>query len=239
MIFVRNKPVARVFTGLITFGCGPTARVALVSVSELSPYPGRAAIEQLAPVYACVIGVCLPLAAYAAWWSSMEFVAIRQELQARPARWCTSWGRPKLADRAAEWGSVSSCSSSAALAIKTPCTHRCRRSQEKHIRQRVCAAAFGRNSCLGYCSSSSSSVCCVRLSVLALLRADGRSHQEPTVDPSKSQRSIPPRADGRSRQLVSEQGSSGSRCRCRRRDGVRWRQWRRGHRAMCRPVRGC
>jgi hypothetical protein len=63
----------------------------------------------------------------------------------------------------------------------------------------VCAAAFGRNSCLGYCSSSSS-ICCVRLSVRALLRADGRSHQEPTVDPSKSRRSIPARADGRSQQ---------------------------------------
>jgi hypothetical protein len=82
-------------------------------------------------------------------------------------------GRPKLADRAAEWGSASSCSRSAALAIKTPCTHRCRRGQEKYIRQHVCAAAFGCNSCLGYCSSSSSSVCCVRLSVRALLRADG------------------------------------------------------------------
>jgi hypothetical protein len=70
------------------------------------------------------------------------------------------------------------------LAIKTPCTHRCRRGEEKYIRQRVCAAAFGCNSCLGYCSSSSSSVCCVRLSVRALLRADGRSHQEPTVDPN-------------------------------------------------------
>jgi hypothetical protein len=32
-----------------------------------SPCPGRAAIEQLAPVYACVMGVCLQLAAYAAW----------------------------------------------------------------------------------------------------------------------------------------------------------------------------
>jgi hypothetical protein len=130
----------------------------------------------------------------------MESVAIRRELQARPARWCASWGRPKLADRAAEWDSVSSCLRSAALAIKTPCTHRCRGGQEKYIRQRVCAAAFGRNSCLGYCSSSSSSVCCVRLSVRALLRADGRSHQEPMVDPSKSRRSIPPRADGRSQQ---------------------------------------
>jgi hypothetical protein len=169
-----------------------------VSVSELSPCPGRAAIEQLAPVYACVMGVCLQLVAYAAWWSCMESVAIRWELQARPARWCASWGRPKLADRATEWGSVSSCSRSAALAIKTPCTHRCRRGEEKHIRQRVCAAAFGRNSCLGYCSSASSSVCCVRLSVRALLRADGRSHQEPTVDPTKSRRSIPARADGRS-----------------------------------------
>jgi hypothetical protein len=90
-------------------------------------------------------------------------------------------------------GSVSSCSRSTALAIKTPCTHRCRRGQEKYIRQRVCAAVFGRNSCLGYYSSSSSSVCCVRLSVRALLRADGRSHQEPTVDPTKSRRSIPAR----------------------------------------------
>jgi hypothetical protein len=137
----------------------------------------------------------------------MKSVAIRRELQARPARWCASWGRPKLTDRAAEWGSVSSCSRSTALAIKTPCTHRCVRGQEKYIRQCVCAAAFGRNSCLGYCSSSSSSVCCVRLSVRALLssksrrsiparaddraRADGRSQQEPTVDPSKSRRSIP------------------------------------------------
>jgi hypothetical protein len=201
-VIVRNKPVARASTGLITFGHGPAVRVALVSVSELSPCPGRVAIEQLAPVYACVMGVCLQLAAYAAWWSCMESAAIRRELQARPARWCASWGRPKLADRAAEWGSVSSCSRSAALAIKTPCTHRCRRSEEKHIRQRVCAAAFGRNSCLGYCLSSSSSVCCVRLSVQALLRADGRSQQELTVDPSKSRRSsksrwsIPARADG-------------------------------------------
>jgi hypothetical protein len=56
---VRNKPVTRASTGLITFGHGPAARVALVSVSELSPCPGRAAIEQLAPVYACVMGVCL------------------------------------------------------------------------------------------------------------------------------------------------------------------------------------
>jgi hypothetical protein len=104
---------------------------------------------------------------------------------------CASWERPKLADRAAEWGSVSSCSRSAAWAIKTPCTHRCWRGQEKYIRQRVCAAAFGRNSCLSYCSSSSSSVCCVRLSVRALLRADGRSQQESTVDPSKNRRSIP------------------------------------------------
>jgi hypothetical protein len=55
----------------------------------------------------------------------------------------------------------------------------------------VCAAAFGRNFCLGYCSSSSSSVCCVRLSVQALLRADGRSQQEPTIDPNKSRRSTP------------------------------------------------
>jgi hypothetical protein len=189
MVYVRNKPVARASTDLITFRHGPAARVAVVSVSELSPCPGHAAIEQLAPVYACVMGVCLQLATYAAWWSCMEFVAIRWELQARPAHWCASWGRPKLADRAAEWGSVSSCSRSTALAIKTPCTHRCRRGQEKHIRQRVCAATFGRNSCLGYCSSSS--ICCVRLSVRALLRADGRSHQEPTVNPSKSRRSIP------------------------------------------------
>jgi hypothetical protein len=137
--------------------------------------------------------VCLQLAAYAAWWSCMESVAIRRELQARPARWCASWGRPKLADRAAEWGSVSSCSRSAALAIKTLCTHRCRRGEEKHIRQRVCAVVFRRNSCLVYCSSSSSSVCCVRLSVRVLLRADGRSHQEPTVDPNKSRRSISPK----------------------------------------------
>jgi hypothetical protein len=86
---------------------------------------------------------------------------------------------------------VSSCSRSTALAIKTPCTHRCWRGQEKYIRQRVCAAAFGRNSCLGYRSSSSSSVCCVRLSVRALLSSDGRSAKEPTVDPSKSRRSIP------------------------------------------------
>jgi hypothetical protein len=121
----------------------------------------------------------------------MESVVICRELQARPACWCASWGRAKLVDRAAEWGSVSSCSRSAALAIKTPCTHRCRRGQEKYKRQRVCAATFGRNSCLGYCLSSSYSVCCVRLSVRALLRADGRSQQEPTVDPSKSQRSIP------------------------------------------------
>jgi hypothetical protein len=115
---------------------------------------------------------------------------------------CASWGRPKLTDRAAEWGSVSSCSRSAALAIKTPCTHRCRGCQEKYIRQRVCAAAFGRNSCLGYCSSSSFSVCCVRLSVRALLRADGRSQQEPPVDPSKSRRSIPARVDNRSQQIL-------------------------------------
>jgi hypothetical protein len=85
-VIVRNKPVARASTGLITFGRGPAARVALVSVSELSPCPGRAAIEQLASVYACVMGVCLQLAAYAAWWSCMESVAIRRELQARPAR---------------------------------------------------------------------------------------------------------------------------------------------------------
>jgi hypothetical protein len=134
---VRNKPVARASTGRITFGRGPAARVAVVSVSELSPCPGRAAIEQLAPVYACVMGVCLQLTAYAAWWSCMESVAIRRELQARPARWCASLGRPKLADQAAEWGSVSSCSRSAALAIKTPCTHRCRRGQEKYKRQHL------------------------------------------------------------------------------------------------------
>jgi hypothetical protein len=173
LLAVRNKPVAHASTGLITFGRGPAAHVAVVSVSELSPYPSRAAIEQLAPVYACVMGVCLQLTAYAAWWSCMESIVIRRELQARPARWCASWGRPKLVDRAAEWGSVSSCSRSAALAIKTPCTHRCRRGQEKYKRQRVCAAAFGHNSCLGYCLSFSSSVYCVRLSIRALLRADG------------------------------------------------------------------
>jgi hypothetical protein len=182
---------------MITFGRGPAARVALVSVSELSPCLDRAAIEQLAPVYTCVMGVCLQLAAYAAWWSCMESVAIRRELQARPARWCASWGRPKLADRAAEWGSVSSCSRSAALAIKTPCTHRCRSGQEKYKRQRVCAAAFGRNSCLGYCLPSSSSVCCVRLSVRAL-QQEPTVEQEPMVDPSKSRRLILARADGRS-----------------------------------------
>jgi hypothetical protein len=131
---VRNKRVARASTGLITFGRGPAARVAVVSVSELSPCPDHVAIEQLAPVYACVMGVCLQLAAYAAWCSCMEFVAIHRELQACPARWCASWGRSKLADRAAEWGSVSSCSRSAALAIKTPCTYRCRGGQEKYIR---------------------------------------------------------------------------------------------------------
>jgi hypothetical protein len=193
---VRNKPVARASTGLITFERGPAACVAVVSVSELSLCLGRAAIEQLAHVYACVMGVCLQLAAYAVWWSCIKSVAIRRELQACPARWCASWGRSKLADRAAEWGSVSSCSRSAALAIKPPCTHRCWRGQEKYIRQRVCAATFGLNSYLGYYSSSSSSVCCVRLSVRALLRADDRSQQEPTVDPSKSRRSIPARADG-------------------------------------------
>jgi hypothetical protein len=182
------------------FGRGPTTRVAVVSVSELSLCPGRTAVEQLAPVYACVMGVCLQLTAYAAWWSYMKSVAIHRELQARPARWCASWGRPKLADRAAEWGSMSSCSSSAALAIKTPCTHRCWRGKEKYIRQRVCAAAFGRNSCLGYRSSSSSSVCCVRLSVRALLSSDDRSAKESTVDPSKSRRSIPAKADHRSQQ---------------------------------------
>jgi hypothetical protein len=122
---------------------------------------------------------------------------------------CASWGRPKLADRAAEWGSVSSCSRSAALAIKTPCTHHCRRGQEKYIRQRVCAAAFVRNSCLGYCSSSSSSVCCVRLSVRALL---------------KSRRSIPPRADGRSQQTSSTTPTSSTARRCARR-ARRWRCW--------------
>jgi hypothetical protein len=189
-VIVRNKPVACASTGLITFGRGPTARVVVVSVSELNPCPGRAVIEQLTSVYACVMGVCLQLATYAAWWSCMESVAIRRELQARPAHWCASWGRPKLADRAAEWASVSSCSRSAALAIKTPCTHRCRRGEEKHIRQCVCAAAFGRNSCLGYCSSFSSSVCGVRLSVRALLRADGRSQQKPTVDPNNAHASI-------------------------------------------------
>jgi hypothetical protein len=41
------------------FGRGPATRVAVVSVSELSPCPGRAVIEQLAPVYACVMGVCM------------------------------------------------------------------------------------------------------------------------------------------------------------------------------------
>jgi hypothetical protein len=81
-----NKPVARAFIGLIMFVHGPTTRVAVVSVSELSPCPGRAAIEQLTPVYACVMRVCLQLAAYAAWWSCMESVVIRRELQARPAR---------------------------------------------------------------------------------------------------------------------------------------------------------
>jgi hypothetical protein len=125
MVYVRNKPVARASTGLITFGRGPAARVAVVSVSELRPCPGRVVIKQLAPVYACVMGVCLQLAAYAAWWSCMQSVAIHRELQARPVRWCTSWGRPKLTDRTAEWGSVSSCSRSDALAIKTLCTHRC------------------------------------------------------------------------------------------------------------------
>jgi hypothetical protein len=192
-----NKSITRASTGLITFGRGPATRVALVSVSELSLCSDRATIEQLAHVYACVMGVCLQLATYATWWSCMESVAIRRELQARPARWCASWGRPKLTDRAVEWGSVSSCSRSAALAIKTPCTHRCWRGQEKYIRQRVCAAAFERNSCLGYCSSSSSSVCCVRLSVRALLSSDGRSHQEPTVDPSKNRWLISVRADNR------------------------------------------
>jgi hypothetical protein len=34
-------------------------------------------------------------------------------------------------------------------------------------------------------------------------RADGRSHKEPTVDPTKSRRSIPARADGRSQQMHS------------------------------------
>jgi hypothetical protein len=56
-INVRNKPVARTSTGMITFGHGPAARVAVVSVNELSPYPGRAAIEQLASSWlscACV-----------------------------------------------------------------------------------------------------------------------------------------------------------------------------------------
>jgi hypothetical protein len=41
------------------FGRDPAARIAVVSVSELSPCPGRAAIEQLAPVYACVMSVCV------------------------------------------------------------------------------------------------------------------------------------------------------------------------------------
>jgi hypothetical protein len=77
------------------------------------------------------------------------------------------------------------------LSYKTPCTHRCVRGQEKYIRQCVCAAAFGRNSCVGYCSSSSSSVCCVRLSVRALLSNKSRRS-------SKSRRLIPARADGRS-----------------------------------------
>jgi hypothetical protein len=66
-VYVRNKLVASASTGLIMFGRGPAAHVAVVSVSELSPCPGRAAIEQLAPVYACVMGVCLQLAAYTAW----------------------------------------------------------------------------------------------------------------------------------------------------------------------------
>jgi hypothetical protein len=83
---VRNKPVARASTGLITFGCGPAARVAFVSVSELSPCPGRMAIEQLAPVYVCVMGVCLQLATYAAWWSCMESVAIHRELHVSARR---------------------------------------------------------------------------------------------------------------------------------------------------------
>jgi hypothetical protein len=75
VVVVRNKPIARASTGLITFRRGPATRVAVVSMSELSPCPDRAAIEQLAPVYACVMGVCLQLAAYAAWWSCMESVA--------------------------------------------------------------------------------------------------------------------------------------------------------------------
>jgi hypothetical protein len=86
MVYVRNKPVARAFIGLITFGRGPAACVAVVSVSELSPCPGRVAIEQFTPVYACVMGVCLQLTAYATWWSCMQSVVIRRELQARPAR---------------------------------------------------------------------------------------------------------------------------------------------------------
>jgi hypothetical protein len=51
-VVVSNKPVPRASTGLITFGRGPVARVALVSVSELSPCLVRGAIEQLAPVHA-------------------------------------------------------------------------------------------------------------------------------------------------------------------------------------------
>jgi hypothetical protein len=75
---------------MITFGRGPVVRVVVVSVSELSSCLGCAAIEQLAPVYACVMGVCLQLVAYAVWWSYMESVVICRELQARPARWCAS-----------------------------------------------------------------------------------------------------------------------------------------------------
>jgi hypothetical protein len=220
---VRNKPVARASTDLITFGRGPAARVAVVSVNKLSPCSDRAAIKQFASVYVCVMGVCLQLTAYAAWWSYMESVAIRQELQARPARWCASWGRPKLADRAAEWGSVSSCSRSVDLAIKTPCTHRCRRGEEKHIRQRVCAAAFGRNSCFGYCSSSSS-VCCVRLSVQALLRANDRSHQEPTVDPNNRASSRSSQLDDDEEPVVARDGWTKVRPRGHGRSLGRWKE---------------
>jgi hypothetical protein len=146
--------------------------------------------------WVCVYSLPRTLRGGAAWSLLRSVRSCKRVLRvgARRGVW------PKLADQAAEWGSVSSCSRSAALAMKTPCTHRCRSGQEKYIRQRVCAAAFGRNSCLGYHSSSSSSVCCVRLSVRALLSSDGRSAKEPTVDPSKSRWSIPARADGRSQQ---------------------------------------
>jgi hypothetical protein len=87
-----------VFTGLITFGRGLAARIALVSVSELSSCPSRAAIEQLAPVYACVMGVCLQLAAYAAWWTCMEFVAIRRSCKRVLPVGARHGRRPKLAD---------------------------------------------------------------------------------------------------------------------------------------------